>query len=81
MPWDATEPLRGTPLDVTGGRRMAAGLVCPDSSGLCHVRRFHTFTDKLLTYALGRGVEDYDSPAVRGIVREAGRKISGFHRS
>jgi hypothetical protein len=30
-----------------------------------------TFTDKLLTYALGRGVESYDGPAVRGVVREA----------
>jgi mono/diheme cytochrome c family protein len=28
-------------------------------------------TEKLLTYALGRGVEYYDSPAVRTIVREA----------
>jgi hypothetical protein len=30
-----------------------------------------TFTEKLLTYALGRGVEHYDAPAVRKIVREA----------
>ena len=30
-----------------------------------------TFTDKLLTYALGRGVEYYDAPAVRKVVREA----------
>jgi hypothetical protein len=30
-----------------------------------------TTTEKLLTYALGRGVEDYDAPAVRRIVREA----------
>lgn len=30
-----------------------------------------TFTEKLLTYALGRGVEPYDAPAVRGIVRNA----------
>ena len=28
-------------------------------------------TDKLLTYALGRGVEYYDAPAVRSIMREA----------
>ena len=31
-----------------------------------------TMTAKLLTYALGRGVEPYDMPAVRRIVREAG---------
>jgi mono/diheme cytochrome c family protein len=30
-------------------------------------------TDKLLTYALGRGVSYYDAPAVRQIVREAAR--------
>ena len=29
------------------------------------------FTEKLLTYALGRGLEDYDAPAVRRIVRES----------
>ena len=29
-----------------------------------------TLTEKLLTYALGRGVEYYDAPAVRKIVRE-----------
>ena len=30
-----------------------------------------TLTEKLMTYALGRGVEYYDMPAVRKIVREA----------
>jgi hypothetical protein len=29
------------------------------------------FTERLLTYALGRGVEEYDRPVVRRIVREA----------
>jgi hypothetical protein len=28
-------------------------------------------TEKLLTYALGRGVEYYDEPAVRAIIRRA----------
>jgi hypothetical protein len=27
--------------------------------------------EKLLTYALGRGVESYDAPAIRGVIREA----------
>ena len=31
----------------------------------------HTVTEKLLTYALGRGLESYDQPAVREILREA----------
>ena len=30
-----------------------------------------TLTEKMLTYALGRGLEHYDAPAVRAIVREA----------
>jgi hypothetical protein len=30
-----------------------------------------TLTEKLLTYAIGRGLEPYDMPAVRGIVRAA----------
>ena len=29
-------------------------------------------TEKLLTYALGRGIEPYDRPAIRAIVRESG---------
>ena len=32
-----------------------------------------TVTEKLLTYALGRGLEYYDQPAVRGIARQAAR--------
>ena len=31
----------------------------------------NTVTEKLLTYALGRGVESYDAPAIRSIIREA----------
>jgi len=30
-----------------------------------------TFTEQLLTYALGRGVEEYDYPVLRQITREA----------
>ena len=30
-----------------------------------------TFAEKLLTFALGRGMEDYDGPAIRKVVREA----------
>jgi hypothetical protein len=31
-------------------------------------------TEKLLIYALGRGVEPYDKPAVRAIARQAARE-------
>jgi Protein of unknown function (DUF1592)/Protein of unknown function (DUF1588)/Protein of unknown function (DUF1585)/Protein of unknown function (DUF1587)/Protein of unknown function (DUF1595) len=37
-----------------------------------------TFTEKLMTYALGRGVEYYDAPAIRKIVREARTKEFRF---
>ena len=30
-----------------------------------------TATERLITYALGRGVEPFDMPAIRGIVRDA----------
>ena len=33
----------------------------------------YTVTEKLLTYALGRGLEQYDAPAIRKIVRDAGQ--------
>jgi hypothetical protein len=33
----------------------------------------HTVTEKLLTYALGRGLEYYDAPALRQIVRDLAR--------
>ena len=36
------------------------------------------FTEKLLTYALGRGVEYYDMPAVRAIVRQAAAEDHRF---
>jgi hypothetical protein len=35
-------------------------------------------TEKLMTFALGRGLEHYDAPAVRRIVRDAGEKDHRF---
>ena len=37
-----------------------------------------TLTEKLFTYAMGRGVEHYDMPAVRAIVRDAARNNYRF---
>jgi hypothetical protein len=37
-----------------------------------------TVTEKLLTYALGRGVQHYDMPTVRAIVRDAARNDYRF---
>ena len=40
-----------------------------------------TLTEKMLTYALGRGLEYYDAPAVRAIVRERGRRTTIVSRT
>ena len=65
----------GSPIDATGG--------LPDGSKFVGVSGLEegllqrpelfvsTLTEKLLTFALGRGVEPCDAPAVRKIVREA----------
>jgi hypothetical protein len=65
----------GTPIDASGG--------FPDGSRFADVQGLEaallrrpelfvgTFTEKLLTYALGRGVDYYDAPATRAIVRDA----------
>jgi hypothetical protein len=68
-------------LDDTGGAVDASGTL-PDGTAFEGVAEFRaalessdlfvrTLTEKLLTYGLGRGVEHYDQPAVRAIVREA----------
>ena len=64
QPIDASGVLPdGTAFDDVPGLR-AALLARPD-------RFVGTLTEKLLTYALGRGLEPYDMPAVRRIVRAA----------
>jgi hypothetical protein len=65
----------GTPIDVSGS--LPDGQKFGDVNGLeaALLRRpelfVGAFAEKLLTYALGRGVEHYDASAVRAIVREA----------
>ena len=68
---------RSIPIDASG---VAAGRhevrrVRPASaaSGQQPDRFVRTLTEKLLTYALGRGLEYYDMPAVRTITRDAAR--------
>src|SRR4029077_16975395 len=65
----------GQPIDAKGG--------LPDGSAFTGIAGLEdgllkrpdlfvsTLTEKLLTFALGRGVESYDAPAVRKIVRDA----------
>ena len=65
LPIDATSVLTdGTEIDSLEAFRHYLG----DRRGDEYVR---TVTEKLLTYALGRGVDYYDAPAVRQIVRDA----------
>jgi hypothetical protein len=65
----------GAPIDASGG--LPDGSRFEDVSGLeaALLRRPELFVgtvaEKLLTYALGRGVEYYDAPAIRTIVRNA----------
>lgn len=68
----------GKPVDAAGG--------LPDGSAFDGVAGLETgllkrpelfasaLTEKLLTFALGRGVEHYDAPAVRNIVRSAAKE-------
>ncbi len=63
------------PVDVSGGLPGAGELngVAGLEEGLLRRPELFagTLTEKLLTFALGRGVEYYDAPAVRQILREA----------
>ena len=65
----------GRPIDATGelpGGKQFDGLAGLKATLLGRREQFvETVTEKLLTYALGRGVEYYDMPAVRRILREA----------
>ena len=71
--WRTTEG--GTPIDASSTLPDGASFEGP--SGLRDLllgqeeRFVETVTEKLLTYALGRGVEYYDGPAVRKITRDA----------
>src|SRR5713226_2807390 len=72
--WRTTSGATNTPVDASG--------VLPDGTkfdGPAELRKVllskpqqfaTTVTEKLLTYALGRGIEYYDAPAVRAIVRD-----------
>jgi Protein of unknown function (DUF1592)/Protein of unknown function (DUF1588)/Protein of unknown function (DUF1585)/Protein of unknown function (DUF1595)/Protein of unknown function (DUF1587)/Planctomycete cytochrome C len=65
----------GKPVDSTGGLpdgSQFAGVTGLEQALLKRPELFvGTLTEKLLTFALGRGVEPYDAPAVRKIVNDA----------
>jgi mono/diheme cytochrome c family protein len=60
-------------IDASGGMPGGASFDGPSGlrQGLLKSERFiPTITEKMMTYALGRGLEYYDAPAIRSIVRE-----------
>jgi hypothetical protein len=78
--WRTIDEL-GDPIDASG--------ILPDGNNFQGFDEFRAalksselfrlvLAEKLLTYALGRGVEHYDMPAVRAIVRDAGDEEHRF---
>jgi hypothetical protein len=65
----------GVPIDASGGLPDGSSFEDVDGLEAGLLRRpelfVGTFAEKLLTYASGRGVEYYDAPTVRAIVRDA----------
>ncbi len=66
----------GSPIDTTG--KLPDGTRFEGPKGLKTLltttyrdQFITTFTEKLMTYAMGRGVEYYDEPAVRAVIRDA----------
>jgi hypothetical protein len=78
--WRSREP--GGPIDASG--QLADGSKIDGVVGLrnaivAHPEMFvRTMTEKMLTYGLGRGVEAYDMPVVRQIVRDAAKENYRF---
>ena len=80
--WRTVEDNNHTPIDASGS--------LPDGSkfeGVAGLQKallsrpeifVTTLSEKLLTYALGRGVEYYDAPAIRSVVRDARQKDFRF---
>jgi hypothetical protein len=70
------------PIDASGqlldGTRVN-GVVDLKKALMRHPDRFvSTFTEKMMTYALGRGLAYYDMPTVRSIVRDSARSNYKF---
>ncbi len=74
---------RGKPLDVTGklvtGQKFSSAGELRDIFIKDYTKEFHrAVAVKMLTYALGRGVEYYDRPAIDEIVLKAGKDDGRF---
>ena len=71
-----------TPIDASGelpdGTRFVGAAGLRDALVSRPERFVGTLTEKLMTYALGRGLEYYDAPTVRGILRDAAEEKYRF---
>ncbi|MGH9338127.1 MAG: DUF1592 domain-containing protein [Acidobacteriota bacterium] len=80
--WRTVEAEAGEPIDASGGFPDGSEFVGVSGLEEAMLRRPELFVTtlaaKLLTYALGRGVESYDAQAIRKIVREAGAENFRF---
>lgn len=78
--WRTSE--NGVPVDASGNLPRTEPFTGPAGLRKTVLSRPEVFvgtlSEKLLMYALGRGLEAYDAPAVRQIVRDAGRKDYRF---
>jgi hypothetical protein len=78
--WRLTE--NGLPIDASGGLPDGSrfnGVTGLEDALLKHPELFvGTLTEKLLTFALGRGIDEHDAPAIRRIVRDAQRDGNHF---
>ena len=70
------------PIDASGqlaDGTPVTGVVDLRKALLEHPQQFvQTVTEKMMTYALGRGLDYYDMPVVRGIVRDAAKSDYRF---
>jgi hypothetical protein len=75
--WRVKDRHAGAVIDASGRLVDGTPLSGPVDLRTALVRRperfVQTFTEKLMTYALGRSVEHFDMPAIRAIVRAAAR--------
>jgi mono/diheme cytochrome c family protein len=88
--FDATGKYRGLDrdtralIDASGTLPGAVQVRGPDDlrkALTAHPDQFvQTLTEKLMTYALGRGIEYYDMPTIRAIVRDAGKAADPHDR-
>jgi len=71
--WRATDA--GTPINASGvlldGTKVDGPAALRRALVAQQEQFVRTVADKLLTYAIGRGLEHYDAPAIRGVVRAA----------